>query len=115
MIPALRAHQVKDIDMGALRGLVCAPSFHTVSAVLYIAAAWPLRPLRWMIVPLNIVMLLATPIEGTHYLIDMIAGLLVAITASCVVKLALHLLAHHQNAVALHSVGESIGGHALRP
>ncbi len=86
LIPALRAHLVKDIDLGALRGLVCAPSFHTVSAVLYIAAAWPVRPLRWVIVPLNLGMLLATPVEGTHYLADMIAGLLVAIAATLTVK-----------------------------
>ena len=81
LIPALRAHRVTDIDLGALRGLVCAPSFHAASAVVFIAAAWPIPRLRWAIVPINLAMLLATPVEGTHYLADMIAGALVAMAA----------------------------------
>jgi membrane-associated phospholipid phosphatase len=86
LIPALRSHRMSVIDLGALRGLVCAPSFHTAAGVLYIIAAWPIRPLRWFLVPVNIAMLLATPIEGTHYLVDMIAGMLVALFATCLVK-----------------------------
>jgi membrane-associated phospholipid phosphatase len=89
LIPALRMHRVTDIDLGHLRGLVCAPSFHTVSAVIYIAAAWPCRSLRWPISLLNLAMLLATPIEGTHYLSDMIAGFGVAVAAITLVDLAL--------------------------
>ena len=78
MIPELRLHMVHVIDLGALRGLVSAPSFHTASAVLYIAAAWPYRTLRWPLLALNVGMLLSTPVEGTHYLIDMILGAAVA-------------------------------------
>ena len=92
LIPALRMHRVTDIDLGALRGLVCAPSFHTVSGVIYIAAAWPVRRLRWPILAINAAMLLATPIEGTHYLSDMIAGLLVALFAVGVVWLGLQAM-----------------------
>lgn len=91
LIPALRLHQMTDIDIGSLRGLVCAPSFHTVSAVLYMVAAWPIARLRWPLVALNGVMLLATPIEGTHYLADMIAGLFVAIFAVVAVRTAVQL------------------------
>ena len=93
MIPELRSHQLSVIDLGALRGLVCAPSFHTAAGVLYMIAAWPIRPLRWILVPVNLAMLLATPIEGTHYLVDMIAGLLVAVFATCLVKGGLHFRA----------------------
>lgn len=89
LIPVLRAGQMTHIDLGALRGLVCAPSFHTVSAVVFIAAAWPIPRLRWVIVPISLAMLLATPVEGTHYLTDMIAGALVAGAAILAVRLAL--------------------------
>jgi hypothetical protein len=78
MIPELRLHVLHVIDLGAIRGLVSAPSFHTASAVLFIAAAWPYRTLRWPILTLNVAMLIATPVEGTHYLIDMILGAAVA-------------------------------------
>ncbi|MEO6716529.1 MAG: phosphatase PAP2 family protein [Novosphingobium sp.] len=93
LIPALRSHQVSVIDLGALRGLVCAPSFHTAAGVLYMIAAWPIRRLRWILVPINVAMLVATPIEGTHYLVDMIAGMLVALFATCLVKGGLYFRA----------------------
>ena len=91
LIPALRVHEMTHVDLGALRGLVCAPSFHTVSAVLYIVAAWPIARLRWIVLAVNFAMLLATPIEGTHYLTDMIAGLAVAGVAVLGVRMALRL------------------------
>ena len=81
LFPPLRDHVLRDVDLGALRGLVSAPSFHTVSAVLYIAAGWKIAGLRWTIVALNAAMLLSTPIEGTHYLADMLAGAGVAVAA----------------------------------
>jgi hypothetical protein len=81
LIPALRAHQVHVVDLAQLRGLVSAPSFHTVAAVLYLRAAWPHRELRAPLFALNGAMLLSTPVEGTHYLIDMILGAVVAIVA----------------------------------
>lgn len=81
LIPLLRAHMVHQIDLGALHGLVCAPSFHTTSAVLYTWAAWPIRRLRWPLALLNLAMLASTPVEGTHYLADMIAGAAVALLA----------------------------------
>lgn len=83
LIPALRAHGVTVIDVGQLRGLVSAPSFHAASATLYIAAARRCGPLRWWLTGLPAAMLLATPVEGTHYLIDLILGAGVALVAWC--------------------------------
>lgn len=85
LIPELRHHLIQHVDLGQLRGLVSAPSFHTASAVLFIAAAWPFRRLRWPLIIVNVAMLLSTPVEGTHYLADMIAGALVAAAALCIV------------------------------
>ena len=78
LIPPLRLHAMHLIDLGTLRGLVSAPSFHTAAAVLYIVAAWPIRRLRVPVILLNAAMLIATPVEGTHYLTDMLIGALVA-------------------------------------
>jgi hypothetical protein len=86
IIPELRAHALSHIDLGALRGLVCAPSFHTVSAVIYLAWAWPMPRLRWVLTPVNIAMLMATPIEGVHYLSDMVLGAGVALLAIAAVQ-----------------------------
>ncbi|MEO5867826.1 MAG: phosphatase PAP2 family protein, partial [Sphingomonas sp.] len=78
LIPALRLHEIHLIDLGAIRGLVSAPSFHTASAILFIATAWPHRMLRWPLTAMNVAMLVSTPVEGTHYLTDMIVGAAVA-------------------------------------
>jgi hypothetical protein len=81
VIVGLRSRAIHDVDLGALRGLVCAPSFHAASAVLYIATAWRIPALRWPVTGLNVAMLFATPVEGTHYLADLLCGMLVALVA----------------------------------
>ena len=82
-IPLLRDNMFHMVDLGALQGLVCAPSFHTAAAVIYIAMAWQCRFLRWPLLVINSAMLLSTPVEGTHYLIDMIGGAIVGLFALC--------------------------------
>ena len=83
LIPLLRDNLFATVDLGALQGLVCAPSFHTAAAVIYIAMAWQCRYLRWPLLVINGAMLLSTPVEGTHYLIDMIGGAIVGLFALC--------------------------------
>lgn len=95
LFPPLRSGLLHQIDLGALRGLVSAPSFHTVSALLFIAAAWPIARLRWTVLVLNAAMLLSTPVEGTHYLADMLAGVGIAIVAIMLVGLMRRTLAAH--------------------
>ena len=81
LIPALRDHSVRVVDLGHLRGIVSAPSFHAAAATLYLNAAWRLPRLRWPVLALNTAMLLSTPVEGTHYLIDILLGTIVALAA----------------------------------
>ncbi len=81
LIPALRAHTERVVDLGHLRGIVSAPSFHAAAATIYIAAAWRMPRLRWPVVAMNAAMLLSTPVEGTHYLIDILLGTMVALAA----------------------------------
>lgn len=88
LIAQLRAHAVHVVDLGALRGLVSAPSFHAEIAILFIVAAWPHRALRVPFVVVNTAVLLATPIEGTHYLSDMLIGAAVAVVAVLAVRSA---------------------------
>jgi len=94
IIPALRAHTFGPINLGALRGLVCAPSFHTVCATLYITFSAPVKGLRWVLVPLNAAMMLSIPVEGTHYLSDMLLGVVVALLAMGVVRWAAGRFGH---------------------
>ncbi|WP_419816325.1 phosphatase PAP2 family protein [Glacieibacterium sp.] len=86
LIPLLRLHHLNSVNLGALKGLVSAPSFHAASATLFIVAAWPIRTLRWPLLLLNLAMLMSTPVEGTHYFIDVPAGIAVALLAMAAMR-----------------------------
>jgi PAP2 superfamily len=82
-IPLLREGALRTLDLGQLLGVVTFPSFHAATAILYGWALWPVRWARPFNLALNGVMLVATPICGGHYLMDVLAGVAVAIAAIC--------------------------------
>jgi len=71
----LRAGSLKLIDLNAMQGLVSIPSVHTVMAILL---CWAVRGTRlaYIVIPLNILVLLSTPVVGGHYITDVLAGAL---------------------------------------
>jgi hypothetical protein len=82
-LPPARNGTLRHLDLLGLGGIVTFPSFHAASAVLYAWALWPVRWMRPIVVLAFTTMLAATPINGGHYLIDVIAG--VAIAAASIV------------------------------
>lgn len=58
-----------------VKGLIGFPSYHAVLALLTIYYTWPLKLLRWPALLLNLLALAATPIQGGHHLIDVLAGI----------------------------------------
>lgn len=81
VIEAARAGTLPPVDPTQLAGIITFPSFHAVAAILFVWAAWPIRAIRWPFALLNGAMLLATPIQGAHYLVDIIGGAAVALLA----------------------------------
>ena len=61
-----------------IKGLIGFPSFHAVLALLVAWYAWPLAGWRWPALGLNAVVLLGTPIQGGHHVVDVMAGFAVA-------------------------------------
>lgn len=59
-------------------GIVTFPSFHTMCGFLFAVAFGQIRFLRWPAVGLNALLIAATPVEGGHYLVDMLAGIALA-------------------------------------
>ena len=78
---ALRSGAMRVIELSGAQGLVTFPSFHTVTAILLLLGFWRVPYLRWVSLVLNGLMLLAIPIEGSHYLVDVIAAVPVALLA----------------------------------
>jgi len=62
-------------------GIITFPSLHAALGVLFVMALWRIRGLRWISLALNTLMILATPFSGSHYGVDVIAG--IAIACAC--------------------------------
>ncbi len=85
-LPPTRDGELRHLDLMGLGGIVTFPSFHAASAVLYCWALWPLRRMRPLVVLVNGAMLAATPVDGGHYFVDLIAGIAIAIVAIVAAK-----------------------------
>ena len=64
-----------------VKGLIGFPSFHLAMAILIVWYSRTLSALRVPAVLLNFLVLIATPIQGGHHVIDLIAGFAVAVLA----------------------------------
>lgn len=78
IIEALRSGAMQTIPLADMHGLINFPSFHTTAAILFIWGAWQVRWLRAIGVIVNGAMLIATPIHGGHYFVDLFGGFIVA-------------------------------------
>jgi len=75
----LRSGSVRELVGSTAQGILTFPSFHAALGVVFIFALWGVPYLRWIGLVLNVGMILATPVEGSHYLTDVLAGLAVAV------------------------------------
>jgi hypothetical protein len=80
-LPLVRDGTLRHLEVFGLKGVVTFPSFHTASAVLYTWAFWPVRWMRPIALVANLVMLASCPVNGAHYMIDLAAGIVVAVLA----------------------------------
>lgn len=80
-LEALRSGAMRTIGLSNAQGIITFPSLHAAIAFLFLVSFWRVRWLRWPAVGLNLLMIAGTPIEGSHYFVDVIAGLAIAILA----------------------------------
>jgi hypothetical protein len=69
----LRCGAVNDVDFEHMDGLVTFPSFHTIWALLLVAA-FPRIAARPLVVVINALAIVATLTTGWHYFSDVVAG-----------------------------------------
>lgn len=62
------------------------PSMHTAMAILFAYALRRVPVVAYVAAILNAVMIASTPTHGGHYLIDVVAGVLLAVTTIMLVK-----------------------------
>jgi membrane-associated phospholipid phosphatase len=75
-----------------MEGLISFPSFHTISAILFSWALFPIAKLRWWVLGLNAALIASTPVQGAHYFIDIPGGALVAAVAILAAPLLMRAL-----------------------
>ena len=75
-VKAVHAGQMQELVLGRLSGLATFPSFHTILALLF---AWAFRGtfLQWPAWIWSGLIILATPVMGGHYIIDLVGGAVV--------------------------------------
>jgi PAP2 superfamily len=98
-LPLVRDGSLRALDITKLAGIITFPSFHAAGAVLFLWALWSVWWMRPLALVANIGMLLATPMGGGHYFVDVFAGMAVAVLAI----------------VAARWIGDWITRHATRP
>jgi hypothetical protein len=89
VLVTIRSGSLSKFALSDMTGIVTFPSFHTALAILLVYVHRP--PLRSFapVLILNVVMLVAIPFAGHHYLVDMIAGAGVAAISIGFVQLAM--------------------------
>jgi hypothetical protein len=68
-------------SLDGIKGLIAFPSYHATLSVLGVLAFRGMARFFWPLFVLNAGVLLTTPVEGGHHLIDAIGGTLVAVAA----------------------------------
>jgi hypothetical protein len=77
-LTALRSGTLHSLDFGSVDGLITFPSFHTIWAILIVAACWKTR-IRIPVLILNVLVILSTMTTGWHYLADVVGGIVVCL------------------------------------
>ncbi|HEX4534939.1 MAG TPA: phosphatase PAP2 family protein [Rhizomicrobium sp.] len=112
----LLAHGPGRISPSQMKGLIGFPSFHASLAVFVTWYARDLKFIRWPVLALNCVVLFATPIQGGHHVIDVIAGVAMAALA---IALARRVMAKapaaSRDAAAHAKIPTALSGHAPAP
>lgn len=78
-LATLLAHGPGYISPTSAKGLIGFPSFHAVMGMFVVWYARELNVVRWYALALNSVVLVATPIQGGHHVVDVLAGFVVAV------------------------------------
>jgi membrane-associated phospholipid phosphatase len=108
----LHSGTLQAIPIDDIRGIISFPSYHAAAAALAVWALWPIHLTRLPLLILNVVMIASTPIEGTHYAVDVIGGLAVSALSVLIAvwsRRAIHRAGGHVHAVVENTASPATG------
>jgi hypothetical protein len=85
-LPAVRDGALRLLNISHLGGIITFPSFHAAAAILALWGLWGVWWMRPIALIANVGMLMATPLLGGHYFVDIFAGVGLAVLAINVAK-----------------------------
>jgi membrane-associated phospholipid phosphatase len=94
LIAGLRDGTGRTLDLTQLMGIVSFPSYHATLAALFVWCAGDLPRQRVGLSAWAVLTIVATPVFGGHYLVEVLAGLALAPTAIALVRAAQARLDH---------------------
>lgn len=77
----LRDGSLRLIDIANLEGIITFPSYHAALGAIFVWGFLRLGPIGWPGAIWAGLMLLATPVDGAHYFVDVFAGIALAVVA----------------------------------
>jgi membrane-associated phospholipid phosphatase len=85
-LPLVRDGSLRILNISKLGGIITFPSFHAAAAALAMWGLWGVWWMRPLALIVNLGMLLATPLMGGHYFVDVLAGVSLATIAIAIAK-----------------------------
>jgi membrane-associated phospholipid phosphatase len=113
ILPFVRDGTLRVLDLSHLGGIITFPSVHAAIAALAIWGLWGVWWLRPLALILNDGMLLATPLVGGHYFVDVLAGVgLAALSIAAAKALSQRVVTGKAGAPDSDSIrtGKALGG-----
>jgi hypothetical protein len=83
---ALRDGSLRVLSLSDPKGIITFPSFHAALGIIFTWAVWPVAWVRWPMLALNLALIASTPIDGGHYLADVLGGIAIAVLAIVAVR-----------------------------
>jgi len=81
-LTALRAGTLRSVSLNEMQGIITFPSYHAALATVFAWGFWRSPALvRWPGLIVAALTLLSTPIDGGHYFVDILAGMILAALA----------------------------------
>jgi membrane-associated phospholipid phosphatase len=109
MFHGLRDGTYRVISGGGMEGIITFPSFHAALAVVFMVALWPIPVVRWFGIAINSLMIVATPIDGGHYFIDVIAGIATAVLCIATARAAATWAGHAPASLSTSKIPQLAG------
>lgn len=86
----LRSGALRTLALDRMQGIVTFPSYHAALAAVFVWGFLKMPLIRWAGVAVALLTILATPIDGGHYFVDVIAGCAIAASSLWFARRAIH-------------------------